>query len=378
MSIIKNAFALSQNYKPNILIVREGLVSELTNKVKTHNNYSVFLSGITGTGKTLLIQKTVDNLNQEGKAKFNSIYINCAEKNTFTSVAKIIIETIRNKPYNEAGKTRSQLTEDLNKILKTPRYKKQVYILDEVDKLVVNKGNHDEILFPLLNYCDNAVFILISNDTNILSKLDPRIKSRLSAEIKNVPVYQAGEIFQILKQRAEIGLIEGSWNNEILVSIARFASDVSGDIRFALKLFERTVSVTEIQNKSEIDLETVKEVIKDLENSEFDAVFMSLSLHLKITIIAIALESAKNQQGYAITYPDAYQTYEKLTKNQRFGPVGDRRFRDFLNQIQMLDLISLQNKSTNKRGGRLRIATPNFDFIKVLNKYYYDNQQSME
>jgi hypothetical protein len=30
-----------------------------------------------------------------------------------------------------------------------------------------------------------------------------------------------------------------------------------------------------------------------------------------------------------------------------------------------------QNKSLNKRGGRVRIATPNFDFRKLLKEKYY-------
>ena len=165
-----------------------------------------------------------------------------------------------------------------------------------------------------------------------------------------------------------LGLIDGCYDDKILTTIAKFSSDISGDIRFSLKLFERVASYAEIDKCKKIPEFMVEEVINELENSEFDKKLISLNRHQKICLLAISLESSKNPYGYAITYPDSYNTYVLQAKTQGVIPTGDRRFRDYLNELQMLDFLSLQNKSTNKRGGRLRIAVPNFDFHKLLNK----------
>lgn len=365
MQIIKDKFVLSHNYKPQQLPVREKLVKELVSNIKTQNGYSALLSGLTGTGKTISVGKAVEELNNDG-GKFLIVSINCSECKNYTGVAKKIIEEVKGKHYDERGKTKSQVADDLKKVLLTKRKKILVFVFDEIDKLVLSKADHQEVLFPILNSCSNSSFILISNDTNILSKLDPRLQSRLAADIKNIPVYQPEENYLILEQRAKLGLEEGSYDKALLNSLAKFSSDVSGDIRFALRLLERVASYAETDGYKKIPDWMVKEVINELENSEFEKKFLSLNTHLKLALLAVSLETSKNVDGYAITYPDSYNTYVLLVKNHNLTAMGDRRFRDYLVQLQMMDLISLQNKSTHKRGGRVRIAVPNFDFRKLI------------
>ena len=230
-SIIKNLRYLSPNYVPEDLPAREQLVKEVYERLEI-GNYKVLLAGFTGTGKTVSVRKALDQLGN----KYIQVYINCSESTSYSSIAEKIIEILSGKPFFSAGKTRSDLAEQLKKRLEARRVKQIVFIFDEVDKILAKKENHQEVFFPLLNYGD-ANFILISNDTNVLSKFDPRIGSRLSIEVKNIESYNLNEIYQILSQRAELGLLENSYSVEILAEIAKHGSNI-GDIRFALKALE--------------------------------------------------------------------------------------------------------------------------------------------
>jgi Cdc6-like AAA superfamily ATPase len=363
MSIIKDLKFLSANYIPEKLPARENLVNEIKENL-LRKRCRVLLAGITGTGKTISVQKVVKLVGKD----FILIEINCSENSSFTTIAQKIIQEIRKKPYKVAGKTRSELSDYMGKLLRIKRSKHIVFIFDEVDKILNKKDNHQEIFFPLLNHGDSS-FILISNDTNILEKLDPRINSRLSMDVKNVEAYNPNETYHILKQRAKLSLINGSYDTNSLIEIAINSSAI-GDIRFALRCLEQATLICDRFNKTKIDKEVIQAVMKNLENIEFDKKFNALPIQLKISLAAVAKESEK--EGFAITYPNSYNRYLIFIKNLKIMPIGNRRFRDFLNKLKMLGFIFLQDKSLSKRGGRVRIATPNFDYKKFLRERYYN------
>lgn len=358
MSIIKNIRFLSPNYVPEELPAREQLVKEVYEGLKI-GRYRVLLAGMTGTGKTVSVMKALKQLGNG----FVQVYINCSESTSYSSIAEKIIETLSGKPFFAGGKTRSDLAELLKKKLEAKRIRQIVFIFDEVDKILTKKENHQEVFFPLLNYGD-ANFILISNDVNVTSKFDPRISSRLSLETKNIESYNLSEIYQILDQRALLGLAENTYSIEILAEIAKHGAGI-GDIRFALKSLEQGAIFADKLGKSTIDKDVVELVIKEVEKLEFESVYNSLPPQLKIVLVSVAID-ARQRGGFAITYPNSYQKYLSFCREKRMYPVGDRRFRDFLVQLQMMDLVILQNKTNHKQGGRVRIAVPNFDYMKFV------------
>ena len=53
---------------------------------------------------------------------------------------------------------------------------------------------------------------------------------------------------------------------------------------------------------------------------------------------------------------NAYETYGLLAQKERFGKVGDRQYRSYLDDLEMLRLFDFQwNPAVNRRG-RVRIA----------------------
>ena len=259
MSIITNNRVFDSTFIPEKIPVRQYLVNDICSKLRMLNQYNLLLTGLTGNGKTITIKKVIEQMKKE----ITAVYIDCSENDSYGAVAKKILTEAKNRPFKERGKTRYELADELRKLMLTKRTKKLVFIFDEIDKLVKKKDEHWNVLFPLLNH-GKANFIFISNDGFILGKLDRKIFSRLQCEKLFLDVYSGGEIAQILQQRSELGLKKDSYDYPLLLKMARFSSEVSGDIRFALRLFKQVVTITEINKQDKISEDTISEAIEEL------------------------------------------------------------------------------------------------------------------
>ena len=366
MSIIKNKNVFNTNFIPEKIPVRNDLVNEICSKIKLSDRYNLLLTGLTGNGKTMSMKKVIEKMGNEVCA----VYVDCSENNSYGAVAKIILEKVKNKPYRERGKNRYESADELRKLMLTKRNKKLIFIFDEIDKLIKKRDEHWNVLFPLLNH-GNASFIFISNDGFVLGKLDRKIFPRLQCEKRFLDVYASGEIYEILKQRAELGLKKNCYDDFILLKIARFSSEVSGDIRFGIKLLERTAVITELNNEKKISEKTIKKAIEELQISDIEEIFPTLPRHMKIVVVALCMNARKNQ-GYAVT-SEAYDIYVFNTKKEQFGAVGERQFRDYLSSLEMLGLFEFQWKSAVNRRGRVRIAIPTFDFLPWYEKNFMNS-----
>jgi len=366
MGIIKDVGVFDANYIPKEIPARQDLVDGICAKLKISSQYNLLLTGLTGNGKTITIKKVIEKMGKE----IIAVYIDCSEDDSYGAVAKKILSEAKNRAYKEKRKNRYESADELRKLMLTKRNKKLIFIFDEIDKLIKKRDEHWNILFPLLNH-GNASFIFISNDGFVLGKLDRKIFARLQCEKRFLEVYSSGEIYEILKQRAELGLKKGCYDDSILLKIARFSSEVSGDIRFGIKLLERTAVITELNNEKKIFEETIRKAIEELQISDIEEIFPTLPRHMKIVVVALCMDARKNQ-GYAVT-SKAYDIYVFNTKKEQFGAVGERQFRDYLSSLEMLGLFEFQWKSAVNRRGRVRIAIPTFDFMPWLDKHFPNN-----
>jgi Cdc6-like AAA superfamily ATPase len=364
MTLVSDWNALTATFLPQQLVVRQQESKQLFHKLSL-GQCRLMLLGPTGCGKTVSVLKAIEQVKDSVV-----VYVNAAEDGTYTAVVKKILASAKRQPYEERGKTRAQLAQDLTKMLQTKRQKKLMFIIDEVDKLINKADNHQEVLFPLLNHA-NSSFVLISNDYNALKKLDSRLQSRLSPEITIFDRYSPHDLFHILKQRAETGLKAGSITKDVLISIGKITSDISGDVRYALKILEHSAKIAALKGKLKITAADVTEALKATETTEFDAIYLSLPLHARLTIAAIAKRAVESPDACAITYPQTYHTYCLLVERQHSIPLGQRRFEQILSDLaQTYDLISLSYKGAKTRRGRLVVAIPHFDPRQFLEKYW--------
>jgi len=364
MKIIKDPQVLTSQYLPEKLLFRDELKKKIQDKVKIGIG-NILILGDTGTGKTVTVRKAVQEFRDT-----KLIEINCSTENTFASITKRIIYTIRDVPYFESGKSRGQLAEDLIKVLKTKRQKKIVFLFDEIDKLIEKDRAQQEILTPILENTSVNV-ILISNKSEALKSLDSRIESRLHPEKLIVERYNAKEIADILLERAKKGLEKGSFDREILANISRYCYQTSGDIRDALSLFSEVSQLAE-NKQQKLSLELLKEAQENLEEIEFEKMFSSLTLHQALVLGGVASLSSKNSECYT-EINELYNFYELETKKHNSKAVGFRQFENLLKKLRFNGYVRNEMRTPKNRKDRLSVVFPLFNVRKFMETYFTSN-----
>ncbi|OGJ12382.1 hypothetical protein A3K82_03280, partial [Candidatus Pacearchaeota archaeon RBG_19FT_COMBO_34_9] len=291
MKIIKSPEVLRSNYIPDELLFRDDLIKKIQKKIELGTG-NLLLVGDTGIGKTISVKKAI--IPYERQIIF--VEINCSNDNSYISIAKRIIESIKKTNYSNNGKSRSQLAEELIKILKTKRKKKIILFFDEIDKLIDKERDHQEVLTPIIENT-NSNIIFVSNKDQAFDKLDTRIKSRLQIQQEKVRRYSKEEIYQILLNRAQKSFNDETYDLEVLKEISKIYFHTTGDIRDALNVLFQIGELAE-EKEEKITLGLLDEAQRRANEKEFLDVYETLTDHQKVIILGVANLSSDGQKGY--------------------------------------------------------------------------------
>jgi len=253
----------------------------------------------------------------------------------------------------------------LTKILqKVSKYDSVVICLDEVDKLLANRG-HDSVIWNLTEI-ENVSLILISNVPNWFRDLDSRIKSRLQLEYMHYRSYSIGEIMQILLQRVKLGLKEGVIGIQEIKYIAKHACEVTGDARTAIDLLYHSAEICAERKQSKITIDMINVAKSRAEVKHLMQIIQGLPLHQQFFLLAIAYGCARRKQ---ISTNEAYKIYfSSIKENPRHSPVSERQLRDYIKSLELYSLIDTRYVGRKGRG-REKVILPNFDPIYVLKSF---------
>ena len=168
-------------------------------------------------------------------------YINCKLKKVADTEYRIFAELI-NKLGGEVPKTGLPTDEVYKKFIDMIEKNKEklfIIILDEIDQAV--KKISDDFLYNLMRLNSELgktqiSIIGISNDVKFLEMIDPRVKSSLSEEEIVFPPYNALQLQDILRKRAEEAFKSGVVSDGVIAKCAAYAAREHGDARRALDL----------------------------------------------------------------------------------------------------------------------------------------------
>ncbi len=336
--IFRNRTVFSDSYIPEVIPFREKeintLYTSLSPALEGEKPLNVFIYGQTGTGKTLTAKYVAKELEEEEAKKKNSktrvVYINCK----FASVTRDIKAFIK-----ELSLAFNQKFEDFFDFFNYLDETGGTYVLifDEIDQLAKDLGG--DILYTLtraeLQLKKAKVGVVgISNNIFFVDKLDPRVRSSLSdIEIPFSP-YNALQLREILKQRAEKGFNKGAYEEAVIAYIAAVSAREHGDARRAINLLRLAGEIAESKGKDKVTLEDAKEAVEMEEMDKVKAVVNTLPTQSRLILLAIA----KLRQS---SLGRAYDNYSKLAMEMGISPVTFRRFVEIVNDLEMLGLVSI-------------------------------------
>ncbi|MCS7143882.1 MAG: ORC1-type DNA replication protein [Archaeoglobaceae archaeon] len=344
IGLFKNRDVLRHSYTPESLPHREEqiqqLVELLSPLLKGGTPSNIFIYGKTGTGKTATVKfviKNLEDISMKMKANILVLYLNCEIIDTaYRVLASLARKLGKNVPMT--GWPTDQVYEEVKSAIESKGIK-MVIVLDEIDKLVKRA---EEALYSLTRMNSDlstarVSLIGISNNLKFKSFLDARILSSLSEEELVFPPYNAEQLEDILRQRAELAFTEGALEDGVIQLCSAIAAQENGDARKALDLLRVSAEIAEREKDNKVRIKHVRKAVKKIETDYMIETVRTLPLHTKILLYSMAL-IAENSDKF--TTGEVYCVYKKLCGKVCIEALTQRRVSDLLSELDSLGIIN--------------------------------------
>jgi cell division control protein 6 len=376
-NLFKNKFVLQTNYTPETIPHRddeiEQIASILAPCLRGDRTSNLFVYGKTGTGKTLSIQYVKDELLKRAKSNNSSLrieYLNCKLRKVTDTEYRILAELIK-KLGGSVPATGLPTDQVYGKFIDLIEEKDQllVLILDEIDQAV--KKISDNFLYNLTRLNSELgkaqiSLVGISNDLRFLDNLDPRVRSSLSEEELIFSPYNAIQLQDILKERAQQAFHKNSIDEGVIEKCAAYAAREHGDARRALDLLRVAGEMAAREGNNKIKLKHIDVANNKIERDKILDVVESEPRQFQLVLLSI-LNLTKNEEK--VFTGDVYTEYQNICNKIKMDILTQRRVSSIISEFDMLGLINARNISRGSYGKtrEIRSAIPKEIFKQARN-----------
>ncbi len=281
-AIIAKEDFLLPDYTPTEALHRtnemETIGSAITPLMHGKSGTNLFLTGPTGTGKTMCMKLIADQI-RENSSKVIPIYINCWEFSTKMAVYFKISEALK-LVLPRRGLASDEVFEAILGEMKREKIA-VLLILDELDSLVFKK--EDEFLYNLsragIDRGARFGIIGISNRRELQRFLDGRVASSLRFSTFEFKEYDMAQLGEILLERAKFALVPKTYDKAVLGACAKVGAENSGNARLALEILLKAANRAERRDSKKIELEDVEAITKVIETRPNKKAKRPLSFH---------------------------------------------------------------------------------------------------
>ncbi len=363
--VFKDKSILQSNYSPNEIPHREEQIKQIASilapVLRGEKTSNLFLYGKTGTGKTLAMKFVQEELYKRFKKdadfELRIEYLNCKMKKVSDTEYRILAELIK-KMGGEVpltGLPTQAIYDKFIEIIDTEK-KLVVLILDEIDQTV--KMNSSNFLYSLMRLNSELsksqiCLVGISNDLMFLEELDPRIRSSLSEEEILFHPYNALQIQDILKQRAEFAFKEDSLQEGVINKCAALAAKEHGDARRALDLLRVAGELAERDNSKKVLLKYIDQANEKIEKDKILETISSEPKQFQVVLGSIIYLLENKENNLPVFTGEVHSFYEQLCIKNKLDVLSQRRVGEIIQELDMLGIINVRVVSKG-RGGRMR------------------------
>lgn len=354
-SIFKDKKPLDPRFLPEHLPHRNEQITSIAKYwITALNNVTpsdITIYGKTGTGKTAAAKFAKEQLIEASANKNVFIkveYVRCTDFTTEYQVIAHLCQRLGRDVPNR-GWTKAEIIKAFRDIFRKNAFGKElilIVILDEIDILLEKDG--DGILYTLTR-TDNVSILSISNFIDFKKFIKPRVASSLRDREIVFPPYGAEQLADILNERSKLSFEDNSLEPSVIPLCSAMAAKEEGDARYALDLLKTAGELADEKSSDVILGSFVREAKERIEYNKVTDVIITLPAQQQRVLEAILkLTQCKEE----ITSGKLYETYKDISNGDA---VTYRRIFDFINELEMLGIISTNTVSRGRGKGRTNI-----------------------
>jgi len=359
--IFKDERFLYPEYIPEKLPFRESQIAEIAGSLKpllrNGKPQNLFIFGPSGTGKTVTARYVLREL-EEYASKVKGIYINCFEFHTRNAVLNKLCLALGNA-VPRRGLASDEIYNEFVHALKVKNVA-PIVVLDEADQLIRDK-TASQLLYDLLRITElhsiHLGIMLISNIRDTLAMLDDRVRSSLSALTIEFNQYTPEQLKQILHERAKNAFFEDAIEKDVINLAAAQAAKCSGDARIAIESLLAAGRIAEKEGAKKLSVVHLKKAFERIKPRALEKASPHLDSCEK-EILKIMCEHEKIFSG------ELYKAYCSRCKQA----ISERSFRDKINRLAELNILSVRGATAEIRGRtrEIMLAQPKEAIIELL------------
>ena len=364
-SMFNNRDVLRSTYIPEYLPHRDREVDTLINilivALRGDTPSNILIYGKTGTGKTAVtthVGNEIERVGTERGMPCHVLYTNCGIIDT---QYRLLASLARNfgKKIPMTGWPTDQVYSEFKSALDS-KERVVIIILDEIDKLT-KKG--DDVLYNLSRINSTlkrakVSLVGISNDLKFTEFLDPRVRSSLGEEEIVFPPYNAEQLSDILRQRADVAFSKGTLNENVISLCSALAAREHGDARKALDLLRISAELAERAGldcveefhvrraQSAIESDRVAEVVRTLPTQSKMVLYSIMTLNRAPELIRRTGKGSNVSMGgngggrNIMSTGEVYQTYRSMCNMIDLDVLTQRRITELITELDMLGIVN--------------------------------------
>jgi archaeal cell division control protein 6 len=335
---------------------------------------NIFVYGKPGTGKTVISKWVLEEVIKEAanrNIELCVINVNCEKSKTENSIWQKINNNLpipEGETKQKIGNSRSKHSIYFEHLINS--YAGIVIIvLDEIDK-ADNPQIINSIIRTESRKSGNAPCVIgITNDLKLHERFPAHLISVLSENGLIVPPYDAEQLGEILKARAEIAFKEGALEETVIPLCAAFGAQEHGDTRKSIDILRVAGELAEMRKCFIVKESDVKNAKEKIEIDRVIETVKTLPTQSKTVLIACiyTLDS-----GHKCTISTMYQVYRLLCAALDIDILTQRWVTDLTNELDQLGIINstLEYKGRHGRNRRiLSVSSKNHSLENLLDDF---------
>lgn len=347
--LFKDEAVLYPDFLPEQLPEREKELQELVFALKPASSggkpRNLFIYGPPGTGKTASTRFVLKQL-QEFSGKAKAVLVNCFEANSRHAALSFLAHAF-GAIIPKRGVGSEEIYSELLGVWKRSGAV-PIVVLDEADQLLLTEDG-GKLLYDLLRVFElqntRTGVIIISNDSELLVRLDERVKSSLSVQQLFFEKYSPQQLKTILQERARQAFFPNALDAQVIPIAAGHAAKMGGDCRVGIECLLAAGREAEKRNHEKVLPEHLHQVFASVDKVSLEKRLKYLS-PTEIMVLKIAARHSDLVSGDLLVF----------VQDEGEKKIGERMFRQIVSKLEQMRLVEAKPVAQGHRGKTRQIS----------------------